>query len=115
MGNEDSSHTYTEPTSTEPCRNGGHYILKLHRFRGVGGGTHGLVHRSLTESGFIEHHKIDFHDFGNYWKATSSQNGLKTFLFVTVFGNTIFLQARVSVANIRPMNFQKIAPQEIFP
>jgi hypothetical protein len=59
--------------------------------------------------------KIAFHDVGNYWKATSSQNGLKTFLFVTVFGNTIFLQARVSVANIRPMNFQEIAPQEIFP
>ena len=24
--------------------------------------------------------KVDFHDFWNYWKVTSSQNGLKTFL-----------------------------------
>ena len=51
--------------------------------------------------------KVDFHDFGNYWKVTSSQNGLKTFLFVPVFGNTIFLKARVSVSQIKPMNSLK--------
>ena len=44
--------------------------------------------------------KVDFHDFVNYWKVTSSQRCLKTFLFVPVFGNTIFLKARVSVSQI---------------
>ena len=48
--------------------------------------------------------KVDFRDFWNYWKATSSQNGLKIFLFVPVFGNTIFLKARVSVSQIKPIN-----------
>ena len=35
------------------------------------------------------------------WKVTSSQNGLKTFLFAPVFGNTIFLKARVSGFQIK--------------
>ena len=43
--------------------------------------------------------KVDYHDFGNYWKVTSSQNGLKTFLFVPVFGNPILLKARVGFPN----------------
>ena len=38
--------------------------------------------------------QVDFHDFGKYWEVASSQNGLKTFLFVPVFGKTIFLKAR---------------------
>ena len=58
--------------------------------------------------------KVDFHDFGNYWKVTSSQNGPKTFLFVPVFGNTISLKARVSVSQLKPMNFQKDIPNNSF-
>ena len=42
--------------------------------------------------------QVDFYAFGNYWTVASSQNGFKTFLFVPVFGNTIFLKARVSVS-----------------
>ena len=49
--------------------------------------------------------KVDFHDFGNYWKASSSQNGLKNVLFVPVFGNTIFLKARVLVVQVKLMSF----------
>jgi hypothetical protein len=51
--------------------------------------------------------KVDFHNFWNYWKVTSSQNGFKTFFFVTLFGNTIFLKARASVSQIEPMKFPK--------
>ena len=58
--------------------------------------------------------KVDFHDFGNYWNVSSSQNGVKTFLFVPVFGNTIFLKARVSVSQIKPMNFPKNDNPKLF-
>ena len=49
--------------------------------------------------------EVDFHDFGNYWEVTSSQNGLKILLFVPVLGNTIFLKARVSGVPIKTSEF----------
>ena len=49
--------------------------------------------------------KVDVQDFGNYWNVASSQNGLKTFLFVPVFGNTIFHEARVSGFQIKTDDF----------
>ena len=58
--------------------------------------------------------KVDVHDLGNYWKATSSQSGLKTFRFVTIFGNTIFLKARVSVSQIKPTHFPKTWKRKVF-
>ena len=57
--------------------------------------------------------KVEFHDFWNYWKATSSQNGLKTFLFAPVFGNTIFLKARVSGSQIKPTIFRKLTSRKM--
>ena len=49
---------------------------------------------------------VDFHDW-NYWKVTSSQNGLKTFLFAPVFGNMISLKARVSGFQIKTNDVSK--------
>ena len=51
--------------------------------------------------------QVDFHDFWKYWTVTSSQNGLKPFLFVPVCGNPIFLKARVLVVQIKTKDFPK--------
>ena len=57
------------------------FSLKLGGFRGVREERTDhtkLFLRSFTETGLLNIRKVDFQDCWNYWKATSSQNGLKT-------------------------------------